>query len=64
MIINISGKNLTIKNIEGPLGVRGRNSDNLLYREKIGWEPTQPLKVGIEKTYKWIEKQIELKSNK
>jgi len=62
MIINISGKNLTIKNIEGPLGVRGRNSDNRLYREKIGWEPTQLLRVGIEKTYKWIEKQVKLKA--
>jgi len=60
MIINISGKNLTIKNIEGPLGVRGRNSDNKLFREKIGWEPSQPLKVGIEKTYNWIKEQVKL----
>ena len=63
MIVKISGKNLKIKNIEGPLGVRGRNSDNKLYREKIGWEPSQPLKVGIEKTYKWIEEQVKLKKN-
>ena len=62
MIIIISGKNLTIKNIEGPLGVRGRNSDNKLYREKIGWEPSQPLKVGIEKTYNWIKEQVKLKN--
>ncbi|MFX0139729.1 MAG: NAD-dependent epimerase/dehydratase family protein [Candidatus Hodarchaeota archaeon] len=62
MIIEISGKNIKIKNIEGPLGVRGRNSDNNLLREKIKWEPTQPLKTGIEKTYIWIKKQIELKS--
>jgi len=61
MIIEISGKNLKIKNIEGPEGVRGRNSDNKLYREKIGWEVSQPLKVGIEKTYNWIMEQIELK---
>ena len=61
MIIGISGKNLKIKNIEGPQGVRGRNSDNELYKEKIGWEVSQPLVVGIEKTYKWIEEQIKLK---
>jgi nucleoside-diphosphate-sugar epimerase len=58
MIIGISGKNLKIKNIEGPEGVRGRNSDNKLYKEKIGWEVSQPLKVGIEKTYQWIEEQV------
>ncbi len=62
MIIDISGKKLTIKNIEGPLGVRGRNSDNKLYREKIGWEPSQPLKIGIEKTYSWIKEQAKLKN--
>ena len=61
MIIGISGKKISIKNIEGPQGVRGRNSDNKLYREKMGWEVSQPLKVGIEKTYKWIEKQVKSK---
>ena len=64
MIIEISGKKLRIKNIEGPQGVRGRNSDNKLYKEKIGWEVSQPLKVGIEKTYRWIEEQVKLKSTK
>ena len=63
MIINISGKNIKINNIDGPQGVRGRNSDNKLYREKLGWEPSQPLKVGIEKTYNWIKEQVELKKN-
>jgi len=63
MIIGISGKNLNIKNIEGPEGVRGRNSDNKLYREKIGWEVSQPLKVGIEKTYRWIEEQVKSREN-
>jgi nucleoside-diphosphate-sugar epimerase len=57
MIIDLSGKDITIKNIEGPTGVRGRNSDNKLYREKVGWEVNQPLIVGIEKTYKWIDEQ-------
>ena len=55
MIIGISGKNLRIKNISGPLGVNGRNSDNNLIREKLGWEPTQSLKEGIEKLYMWID---------
>ena len=61
MIISISSKNLKIRNVKGPQGVRGRNSDNNLIREKLGWEPTQPLSVGMEKTYKWINKQVELK---
>ena len=62
MAINISGKNLAINNIDGPLGVHGRNSDNDLFREKVGWEPTQPLKEGMEKTYAWIAQQV--KENK
>ena len=64
MIIGFSGKNLTIKHVEGPQGVRGRNSDNNLLREKLGWEPTQPLTVGMEKTYEWIREQVELKNKK
>lgn len=59
MIIDISGKKLTIKNIEGAQGVRGRNSDNTLIKEVLGWSPSQPLKVGIEKLYKWVNKQID-----
>ena len=58
MAIDISKKNIKIKNIEGPLGVKGRNSDNRLFKEKIGWEPTQPLREGMEKTYNWIKKMI------
>lgn len=58
MIMDIAGKKLTIKHIPGPLGVRGRNSDNKLFKEKLGWEPDYPLKKGIEKTYKWIESQV------
>lgn len=64
MIIGFSGKDIKIKNIDGPLGVRGRNSDNNLLREKLGWEPTQLLVVGMEKTYKWIKEQVELKRAK
>ena len=69
MAIKISGKNLAIKNIDGeefvekygfkcPLGVKGRNSDNRLYKEKIGWEVNQPLLVGLTKTYNWIQTKV------
>ncbi len=59
MIIDISGKNISINNVPGPEGVRGRNSDNELIHNKLGWRPEQPLRVGIEQTYNWIVKQIE-----
>ena len=59
MVIGISGKKLAIENIPGPQGVRGRNSDNKLISEKLGWKPAQHLKVGMEKTYRWIEEQVE-----
>ena len=69
MSIDISGKDIKIKNIGGqefvdkygfscPVGVRGRNSDNKLYKEKVGWEVSQPLIVGMEKTYNWINEQV------
>ena len=58
MAIDISGKNLTIKNIDGPLGVRGRNSDNNLIYEKLNWKPDAPLRKGMEKTFKWINEQV------
>lgn len=62
MIIKISKKKLAIKHVSGPIGVRGRNSDNKLIREKLGWEPKQKLNVGLDLTYKWIEKQVALKN--
>lgn len=59
MIIKLSGKNLTIKNTEfHGVGVRGRNSDNKLIKEKLGWEPNYPLEKGIKLTYDWINKNI------
>lgn len=61
LVIDISGKNLTIRNIPGPLGVRGRNSDNHLIEEKLGWAPSTPLRQGVEKTYAWISEQINKK---
>lgn len=61
MVINVSGKKLSIKNIEGPTGVAGRNSDNRLITEKLGWAPSQPLRKGVEQTYKWIVEQIKIR---
>jgi nucleoside-diphosphate-sugar epimerase len=58
MVIRISGKQLRIKNIPGPLGVRGRFSDNRLIRQKLGWAPSQPLETGIRRTYAWIHQQV------
>lgn len=58
MVAGISGKSLSIKNIKGPTGVRGRNSDNALIKEKLGWAPSQHLKTGVEETYYWIVEQI------
>ena len=59
MVIAISGKKLTLRHIPGPLGVRGRNSDNHLIREKLGWSPSRPLVEGLEKTYRWISSQLQ-----
>ena len=59
MVMEIAGKDLSIKHIEGPLGVRGRSSDNRLIKEKLGWEPTTKLIDGLTVTYRWIEKQVE-----
>jgi nucleoside-diphosphate-sugar epimerase len=58
LVIKIADKRAGIKNISGPTGVRGRTSDNTLIKEKLGWAPSQPLHVGLEKTYKWIQSQI------
>jgi GDP-D-mannose 3', 5'-epimerase len=57
--MDIAGKNQRIKHIDGPLGVRGRNSDNTLIQGKLGWAPNEPLRVGLEKTYAWIARQVE-----
>ncbi|PJA99526.1 MAG: NAD-dependent dehydratase [Ignavibacteriales bacterium CG_4_9_14_3_um_filter_30_11] len=56
--MEISGKKLNLKHIDGPLGVRGRNSDNTLIKEKLGWAPSRPLKDGLSKTYAWISEQV------
>ena len=58
MATGISGKRLSIRHIDGPLGVRGRNSDNRLIREKLAWAPSASLYAGLEKTYAWIAAQV------
>lgn len=59
LIIDISGKpGITLQHVEGPQGVRGRNSDNVRLREVLGWEPRISLKDGLAETYQWIEKQV------
>lgn len=59
MIIELSGKKLAIRNVDGPVGVRGRKSDNRLIREALGWAPAQPLRAGMAKLYAWINEQVE-----
>jgi GDP-D-mannose 3', 5'-epimerase len=59
IIMDVAGKKVALKHIPGPLGVRGRNSDNRLVREKLNWEPKLPLRDGIATTYAWISKQVE-----
>jgi GDP-D-mannose 3',5'-epimerase len=58
MIADIAGKRLRVVHIPGPLGVRGRNSDNRLIRARLNWAPSQSLRRGLEKTYGWIASQV------
>ena len=58
MIMDIAGKSLSIRHIDGPTGVRGRNSDNRLIAERLGWAPDRPLAEGLAATYQWISAQV------
>jgi nucleoside-diphosphate-sugar epimerase len=59
MIIEISGKrDIALRHIDGPQGVRGRNSDNTRLREVLGWEPAIDLRTGLQPTYRWIDEQV------
>jgi nucleoside-diphosphate-sugar epimerase len=59
MVMEVAGKRVHINHIPGPLGVRGRNSDNHLIRESLGWAPSPGgLRLGLEKTYPWIVEQL------
>lgn len=64
MVMGIAGKRLTICSVPGPIGVRGRNSDNRLISQKLGWQPNQPLLEGLARTYAWIEQQVKKASVK
>ena len=59
LVMDVAGKELSIHHIKGPLGVRGRNSDNKLIFEKLGWRPNRPLREGLQKTYAWVAAQVE-----
>ncbi len=58
IIARIAGIEITIKHVPGPMGVRGRNSDNTRLREVLGWEPQLSLEEGLARTYAWIEQQV------
>ena len=58
MAMEIAGKKLSIRHIPGPLGVRGRNSDNRLIGERLQWKPSRPLREGLEQSYAWIDAQV------
>lgn len=58
MAMDIAGKKLHLEHVPGPLGVRGRNSDNNLIKHTLGWAPSRPLRRGLERTYAWIEEQV------
>jgi len=58
IVADIAGKKIEKNHIPGPLGVRGRNSDNRLIAEKLGWSPSLSLRQGLEKSYEWIERQV------
>jgi GDP-D-mannose 3', 5'-epimerase len=58
MVMDVAGKSVSVVHIDGPQGVRGRNSDNTRLREVLGWEPGIKLEEGLAETYRWIEKQV------
>ncbi len=58
MAMEIAGKRLRIRHVDGPLGVRGRNSDNRMIRQKLGWAPSASLRKGMEITYGWVAEQV------
>jgi GDP-D-mannose 3',5'-epimerase len=62
IVADIAGKRIRTNHIPGPTGVRGRNSDNTLIENRLGWKPSAPLVAGLEKTYQWIEQQVKRNS--
>ncbi len=64
IVTDIAGKSLKINHIPGPTGVRGRNSDNRLIQERLGWQPQRQLREGLEKTYTWIDQRVRSNYNR
>jgi GDP-D-mannose 3', 5'-epimerase len=62
LVAELADKKITINNIPGPLGVRGRNSNNSLIAEKLNWRPSEPLRAGLAETYRWIDLQVKRNS--
>jgi nucleoside-diphosphate-sugar epimerase len=58
LVMDIAGKKVSLRHIAGPLGVRGRNSDNKLISQRLGWKPSLPLRKGLERTYAWVDSQV------
>ena len=63
MVSEIAGIQIELKHVDGPMGVRGRNSDNSLLRQVLKWEPEISLEEGLRRTYPWIEAQVRTKLN-
>jgi GDP-D-mannose 3', 5'-epimerase len=59
LCMKIAGKNLRVRHIDGPQGVRGRRSDNRLIRQMLGWAPSAPLRDGLQLTYRWILERVQ-----
>ena len=58
LIADVAGKSINKVHIDGPLGVRGRNSENSLIKSELGWAPSKTLREGIAKTYNWIDLMV------
>jgi nucleoside-diphosphate-sugar epimerase len=59
MLMQIAGKKLTLRHVPGPVGVRGRNSDNTLIEKTLGWRPREPLIAGLRRLYPWILARVQ-----
>ena len=62
LVAKIAGKRISLRHIPGPLGVRGRNSHNALFRKMLGWAPDEALELGLRRTYPWIAERVEASS--
>jgi nucleoside-diphosphate-sugar epimerase len=63
-IADLAGKRITLRHVDGPLGVRGRNSNNTLIGQRLGWKPRAPLREGLKPTFEWIDLQVRIANQK